>query len=94
MDIRGRDLPLFVTPLAIARHGVELVATVDKRGVVPGTASVNAGVDLSFLHGAHQQSGLRFRVVGHRSPIRFVSIDGNVSAAFLSGVRKVIETKL
>ncbi len=83
-----------MTPLVIDRHGVELVATVDKHGVVPGTASVDAGVDLSFLHGAHQQLGTWFRTVGD-----IAARSGSFPAMetcpreFLAAVRDVIVTQ-
>ncbi len=53
IDLRPYEQPLFVVPDVIAQHAVELVASVDRRGVVLGGPSIDQGIDLSPFHGEH-----------------------------------------
>lgn len=78
----------------IERHGVDLAASVTRRGVMLGGAAVDAGTDLTPLHGDHQAGGIAFRIAGHKSPVCILPAAGQMDEAFLAAVHAFLVERL
>lgn len=76
--------------LVVERHSVDLVASVIHNGVVLGGASIDRGIDLSFLHGRHTVDGVGIEVVGHKSPVCLRPMDGVVNNEFVRVAKSLI----
>ena len=83
-----------ISKLVVEYHSVDLMASVIRNGVVLGGASIDRGIDLSFLHGFHSFEGRSLEVVGHKSPVRFRPVDGEVNNEFVHAVKNLIIEKI
>lgn len=80
--------------MIVERHSVDLVASVIRNGVMLGGASIDKGIDLSFLHGYHSVDGIALEVIGHKSPVRIRPVDGVVGSEFVTVARDMIAEKI
>lgn len=95
IDLRGEPgLYANIGKLVIEYHSVDLAASVVHNGVMLGVASIDRGIDLSFLHGCHNIDGIGLEVVGHRSPVRLRPIDGVVSDEFVLAAKSLITGRI
>lgn len=83
-----------ISKLIVERHSVDLVASVIRNGVMLGGASIDRGIDLSFLHGSHDVGGIVLEVVGHKSPVRLRPPDGVVRDDIVLAARILIADRL
>jgi hypothetical protein len=83
-----------ISKMIVERHSVDLVASVIRNGVMLGGASIDRGIDLTFLHGYHNLDGIAIEVVGHKSPVRIRPVDGVVSSKFVAVARDMITEKI
>ncbi len=90
LDLRSHNQRLHVAPLVVKRHGVDLVVTVVRDGIVVGSEAIDRGVDLTFLHGEHEVNGARMTIAGHRSPVRISPSDRKVTAEFIVAARELL----
>ncbi|HHN46127.1 MAG TPA: hypothetical protein ENN09_01680 [Planctomycetes bacterium] len=90
LDLRDEKQHFSVSKAAIEKHGAELAATVIRSGVLLGGASIDEGLDLTFLHGRHEHDGIGFNVVGHKSPVKFVPLEGDVTDEFVQAIRSFV----
>ncbi len=94
VDLRGLQGHFYVTQHVIRQHGVDLVATVLDKEILLGSGSIDQGPDLSCFHGEHERNGVRFIIVGHRSPVAIRPREGVVSDTFLSAARDALAEAL
>jgi hypothetical protein len=91
LDLRDEEgLYSNISKLVVEYYSVDLMASVIRNGVVLGGASIDRGIDLSFLHGFHSFEGISLEVVGHKSPVRFRPVDGEVTSEFVHAVKSLI----
>lgn len=94
IDLRREKGFLLVSRLVADTHGVAVVATVIRNAVMLGGASIDQGVDLTFLHGEHTVEGVHLSVAGHKSPVRISVVDASVKTPFVDAARKLILDRL
>lgn len=95
VDLRECDeLYPGLSRLIIKLHSADLAASVIHNGIVLGGSTIDGGIDLQFLHGAHVEGKSSFEVIGHRSPVRFRPVYGIVDDTFLLAVRQFICDRL
>lgn len=87
IDLRQFRDRLNVVRHVVQQHDVDLVVQVVHDAVLAGGQSIDRGIDLSFLHGVHEVSGMRFTVVGHKSPIRIAPEADGLTDEFISVIR-------
>ncbi|MEI6514042.1 MAG: transposase [bacterium] len=80
--------------LVVEYYSVDLMASVIRNGVILGGASIDRGIDLSFLHGFHSFEGISLEVVGHKCPVRLRPVDGEVTSEFVHAVKNLIIEKI
>lgn len=95
IDLRQEEGFLLVSRLVAEMHSVDVVGTVIRNAVLLGGASIDQGMDLTFLHGEHTVDGVRLSVAGHKSPVRISAVGAGVDAdMFVAAARRLILERL
>jgi len=95
IDLRQcNDLYLGLSKLIIKLHSTDLAVSVTRNGITLGGLQIDKGIDLCFLHGTHSANGVKFEVVGHKSPVRIRPVSGIVDDHFVTAIRRFISESL
>ena len=95
IDLRREKGFLLVSREVCKTHGVEVVGSVIRGGVLLGGSSIDQGVDLMFLHGEHTVDGVHISVAGHKSPVRISLVEPDVDEdRFVAAARRLVLDRL
>jgi hypothetical protein len=95
IDLRQEEGHLLVSRLVVELLHVDVVGTVIRNAVLLGGSSIDQGLDLTFLHGAHTVGGVQLSVAGHKSPVRISAVgEGVDDDAFVAAVKGLVLARM
>jgi len=95
VDLQGENLTFpGLAPKVIRALGADLCAVFTQGGIWLSTAHIDAGRDLSFLHGRHVAGSIQLTVFGHKSPIAIRPVESPVDDWFLQEAKGFINERL